>query len=171
MFVTMCSYHKPLTTMHEQSTVTFILQITKLHSCSDIYFCNCSEGRLYPHHWLALMWLYQLQTVVPVSATVLFWNLPIYVAMHYSHVTWISWKSLETQLSIPQLVQTNNKENMRAPHYWPFVRGIHQWWQCNWYLAHLSWWQLCTQWKVVPLIFCIPKKLSCFLYFFYQIRY
>ena len=26
-----------------------------------------------------------------------------------------------------RLVQTNTKENIKAPHYWSFLRGIHQW--------------------------------------------
>ena len=42
---------------------------------------------------------------------------------------WISWhlKSLATTWFVQQLVQTNNKENTRASHYWSFVRGFHLW--------------------------------------------
>ena len=32
----------------------------------------------------------------------------------------------QLQLFDQQLVQTNNKENMKAMHYWSFVRGIHR---------------------------------------------
>ena len=30
-------------------------------------------------------------------------------------------------LFLQQLSEANSKEKIRAPHYWPFVRGIHQW--------------------------------------------
>ena len=35
-------------------------------------------------------------------------------------------KSLATELFVQQLVQVN-KEALKAPHYWPFVRGVHRW--------------------------------------------
>ena len=34
--------------------------------------------------------------------------------------------SLATQMFAPQHAQTHSKENNKALHYWPFVRGIHQ---------------------------------------------
>ena len=47
---------------------------------------------------------------------------------HYSDITRVSFhlKPLATWLFVQKLVQANNKENMRALHYWPFVWGIHQ---------------------------------------------
>ena len=52
-----------------------------------------------------------------------------WVFSHYSEVTWALWlpKSLNTQLFVQQLFQAGNKVNIKAVHYWPFVRGIHWW--------------------------------------------
>ena len=51
---------------------------------------------------------------------------------HYSDVTWalkhLKWRV--TQLFVHLLVQPNIKEHInmiKAPHHWPFVRGIHRW--------------------------------------------
>ena len=45
-----------------------------------------------------------------------------------SYITWVSWHlhPLATQLFVTQLVPANHIENIKALHYWPFVRGIHQ---------------------------------------------
>ena len=45
---------------------------------------------------------------------------------HFSDVAWVSrdLKLLMTLLFVQQLVQVNNKENIKAQHYWPFVEGI-----------------------------------------------
>ena len=55
---------------------------------------------------------------------------------HCSDITWTSWhlKSLASGLFIQQLIWANNKENIKGPHYWPFVRAIH-WWP-NWISRH-----------------------------------
>ena len=49
-------------------------------------------------------------------------------SVHYSNITWTSWplKSSTTQLFNQQLIQANIKENIKAPHYTPFVREIYQ---------------------------------------------
>ena len=41
------------------------------------------------------------------------------------HVTWVLWQvqSLGPRLLIQQFLQASNEGNVRAPHYWPFVRG------------------------------------------------
>ena len=41
---------------------------------------------------------------------------------------WISWnlKALAYQVLVQQLIQVNNIVSIKAPHYWPFVSGIHQ---------------------------------------------
>ena len=41
----------------------------------------------------------------------------------------LSWclKTLATWMLAQQYVQANDKENTKVQHYWPFVRGIHQW--------------------------------------------
>ena len=46
----------------------------------------------------------------------------------HSNVTWAPWclKSTAAQMFVEQVVQTI-KGNIKAPSYWPFVRGIHQW--------------------------------------------
>ena len=46
---------------------------------------------------------------------------------HYNDVTWASRypKSLWTQLFGQQLVETDNIKQTKAPHCWPFARGIH----------------------------------------------
>ena len=44
---------------------------------------------------------------------------------HYSDVAW-RLKSPETQSFVQQHADTINNENMKAPHYWPFVRQIHR---------------------------------------------
>ena len=48
---------------------------------------------------------------------------------HNNDVTWVSrqFKLWATQVFVQQLVQANNNENISAPYYWTFVRGIHQW--------------------------------------------
>ena len=48
---------------------------------------------------------------------------------HYSDVKWASWylKSQATRLFVKRYTQTNKRDNIKARHYWPFVRGIHQW--------------------------------------------
>ena len=48
------------------------------------------------------------------------------MVQHYSDITWASWhlKSTETRLFVQQLVQTHNKENIKALHYRLFGRGI-----------------------------------------------
>ena len=45
---------------------------------------------------------------------------------HCSHFTWALWclESLATWLFIQQIVQTNNKENINALHYWPLWGSI-----------------------------------------------
>ena len=47
--------------------------------------------------------------------------------VHYIGVTSASWllKSPAPQLFVQELVQTNNKENIKVPHNWPLVGGIH----------------------------------------------
>ena len=45
-------------------------------------------------------------------------------------ITWAFWhlRSLVTRLFVQQLIQDYTEENIKAPHYWPFVWGvIHQW--------------------------------------------
>ena len=48
---------------------------------------------------------------------------------HYSDVTWVSWCliPLPNQLFVQQLVQVNNKENIKASYYCLFVMGIYLW--------------------------------------------
>ena len=55
-------------------------------------------------------WLLMSQLVLPV---------------YYSDVTGASWllKSIEHR----KCVQINSKDNIKAPHCWHFVRGIHRW--------------------------------------------
>ena len=42
---------------------------------------------------------------------------------------WLSWHliSTATQMFVDALIQVNNKEIIKAPHYRHFVKGIHQW--------------------------------------------
>ena len=50
---------------------------------------------------------------------------------HYSDITWVPWlcNSHETWQLLQKLVQTNNKENTKPPHCWPFVRRFNSdWW-------------------------------------------
>ena len=48
--------------------------------------------------------------------------------IHYSDITWVSehYRSLATQMVAKLLVfvQADNKENIKVPHYWPFVRDL-----------------------------------------------
>ena len=53
-------------------------------------------------------------------------------------------QSPATQLFVQQLVLTNNKENIKASHYQPFVRGIHQWLANYFYKAPHS---VCPQYR------------------------
>ena len=55
----------------------------------------------------------------------------------YSHVIWVSWglETATTWLVVQRLVHTNIKENMKAPLYWFFEKGIHS--------DRSSWHQLC----------------------------
>ena len=48
---------------------------------------------------------------------------------YYSDVTWASLhlKPLAAQLFVQKLVWVNTKDNVKAPHSWLFVRGIHRW--------------------------------------------
>ena len=56
-----------------------------------------------------------------------------YPLLHNSDVKWVAWclKSPTTQLSVQRLAQAGNNKNVRASHYWPFVRGIHRWFHCD----------------------------------------
>ena len=47
----------------------------------------------------------------------------------YHDVTWVLkyLNSLATQMFVKQLVQDIIKENIKALHYWPFLRGINHW--------------------------------------------
>ena len=47
----------------------------------------------------------------------------------YSDVRWapLYSKPLASQLFVQQLGHETNKGNIKVQHYWPFVRGIHQW--------------------------------------------
>ena len=47
---------------------------------------------------------------------------------HYSDVIWASWRSKSSAnwIFVQLLVQAIIKENIKAPHYWPFVWGIHR---------------------------------------------
>ena len=48
---------------------------------------------------------------------------------HQSDATWVTWQfqSLATPIFIKQLFQVHNKDNIKAEHYWPFVRRIQRW--------------------------------------------
>ena len=48
-------------------------------------------------------------------------------SIYYSNVRWTSWhgKSLAIGLFAQKIIQAYNTENIKAKHYWPFVRGIH----------------------------------------------
>ena len=41
-------------------------------------------------------------------------------------VTWASWRLKQTRLLIQQPFQVDSKENVKVPHQWLFVRGIHR---------------------------------------------
>ena len=47
----------------------------------------------------------------------------------YTNVTWVPWhlKSQANTHFVQQIVRANTKENIKVPHYWSFVRGIHRW--------------------------------------------
>ena len=51
--------------------------------------------------------------------------------MYYRDITWVSWhhRSPETQMFVQQLVKAQNKENIKAPFYQPFVRGTLRWFE------------------------------------------
>ena len=44
-------------------------------------------------------------------------------------MVWASWRLLflTTRSFVQQFVQEDDKENIKFPHYWPFVVGIHRW--------------------------------------------
>ena len=44
----------------------------------------------------------------------------------FSLVIWASWCVKPPDRFVQQLVQVNNTENFKGPHYWPFMKGI-QW--------------------------------------------
>ena len=57
---------------------------------------------------------------------------------------------MSTELFVQQLVQTNDKENVKAAHYWPFVRGIDQC-KCSCAIMsclHDSYWSWDNLWSV-----------------------
>ena len=68
--------------------------------------------------WQKLMWRWHT-----------LWESRNAMCPHYSDIRWelLHLQPLATWLLAQQLVQANNKEVMLAPHYWPFVRGIHWW--------------------------------------------
>ena len=51
------------------------------------------------------------------------------MSFHNSDFTWASCylRSVTTQVFLQQCVLINNKENIKDPHYWLFVKGIHWW--------------------------------------------
>ena len=51
-----------------------------------------------------------------------------WITGHYREITWVSWRLelLATRLFGQQLVWVNNKENIKAPNYRPFVRRNHK---------------------------------------------
>ena len=42
-------------------------------------------------------------------------------------ITWMAHCLKSTQSRVQHLLGTNNKLNIKAPHYWPSLRGIHWW--------------------------------------------
>ena len=50
----------------------------------------------------------------------------LYVIFQYFWGNIVEYHITANKLFILELVQTNNKVNIKTPHYWPFVRGIYQ---------------------------------------------
>ena len=84
--------------------------------------CALFSGYLFPTTvWLEgnpvlFIYIYGLQDIFPI------------VWLHFSAITWASWrlKSPASQLFVQRFVQANIKSNIKAPHHWPFAKGIHQ---------------------------------------------
>ena len=85
-----------------------------------------------------------------LNSWLLFVNIPVFLvaANHYSDVTWtlLHRKSLASWLFCQQLVHANNKESIKVPLYWPFLRGIHLW-PMMWTVFFMSWFhQIALKW-------------------------
>ena len=74
-----------------------------------------------------------------------------------SDITWALWvlKSLATGLFVQQLVKANNRDIIRALHYWPFVEGIHLW-------------PVPIMWKVICVQLIIDSNVEGFSMFWHH---
>ena len=82
------------------------------------------------HHWLhwkLSVWQLSVQPVMKISSKWRHFRFSVIIWMKCNSDTWASWciKSSTSRLTVEQLFQAVNKENIKAHHRWPFV-GIHR---------------------------------------------
>ena len=105
---------------------------------NDAEYLHCKQAgnRLhftsdFPQQTLDLM---ESLTLIPIQKQLLLQNFThdttaVLSWRHYSDVIWAWWhlKSHAISLFAQQFVEPNNKETIKASHFWHFRRGIHQW--------------------------------------------
>ena len=104
---------------------------SKYQSTSPINFRLASHALSHPHdecQWSNSETYGQIKHMDLSSMRIQLQHNKTMCISNYNEIIWASCiiKSLATKLFIWQLVKANNKEKIKALHYWPFVMGIQQ---------------------------------------------